>query len=255
MTLLLHGLIVSAMAVATYFSNEAIEEYIEPQVLEFEDVELVALGKPRDPSALPRIANPAPPKRAKREEVVLDEPPAEQAPVEELTEHKVDDPAEEVPPEPTRDELMKDAFAGLEGLHDPERPVNEDVPEGQEDGVVEGTLSQAAGDALMRTYSTKVNAAISKQWRVPATLDSEQIEGLSGEVVMLVYLSEDGYIREYRWDKRSQNEQFNLSIESALRRFRVDSGGRKLPLPDNEELRQLVLERPLRLSKWEYKGR
>jgi len=150
---------------------------------------------------------------------------------------------------------MKGAVAGLEGRNDPDRPVNEDAPEGQEDGVAEGTLSKAAGDALMRTYGAEVQKAISKHWRVPATVSDEEIESLTGQIRVKVFLSEEGYVRDWRWIERSNNEQFNQSVALAIRRFEVDGGGRKLPLPREEELKEKVLREFLRLSKWDYTPR
>ena len=80
------------------------------------------------------------------------------------------------------------------------------------------------------------------------------IDALEGAVSVQVFLSKDGYIRDYTFRKKSDNEQFNMSIERVLRRFHYQHGRRKLPLPDKEEIRNIVTTRPLNFNTWDYTG-
>lgn len=247
-TLLLHGLAVLLMAWATMSTNKALDEYIEPKVLEFEDVELLALGKERPPQALPRIANPAPAPRRKNE-IVLNKPDPKVVPIK-----KEPEPTEEKEPEVKTQERRKKLVHELDDLFDPERPTNDDVPAGHESGAVGGTLSDIAKSNLVGNYATKLKKEFSRVWTMPATVPAHEIIALQGQVVVAIYLSKTGYIRSYTWLKKSKNEQFNMSIELVIRRFQLNGGGRKLPLPDNEEVKQLVLKEALNLKQWEYTG-
>ncbi len=258
-TLVLHGTIVGRMALATMHSNEAIEEFIEPRIIEFEDVDLVALGEEKPPEALPRIANPPPPKAKAKKAVNLarrDDKAPKKAKEEPKDVPEKDEPPRDEPPnaEVEADDSNEDLLNELGDLHDPDRPVNTDTPAGSRDGAVGGTLSKAAVDNLMGTYVYKLKKEISRSWTVPATVPREEIASLQGAVSVQVFISKDGYIRDYSFLKKSGNEQFNLSIERVLRRYHYQHGRRKLPLPDKEEIRTIVTTNPLNLKTWEYTG-
>ncbi len=256
-TLLLHGTIVGLMALATMHSTEAIEEFIEPKIIEFEDVDLVALGEEKPPEALPRIANPAPKKAQPKKAVNLakrDDSTPEKEKEEPKDAPEKDTP--ETPPETNSEDNTDsndDLLDELDDLHDPNRPTNTDAPEGVADGAV-GGLSSAAVENLMGTYVYKLKKEISRVWTVPATVPREEIASLQGAVSVQVFLSKDGYVRDYKFLKKSSNEQFNLSIERVLRRFHYQHGRRKLPLPDKAEIRTIVMNNPLNLNTWEYTG-
>lgn len=237
--LLLHGLLVAVVVIGTYYGQQNIEDEIEPKMLKFDDVQLLALGEEKPPEALPRIANPEPAVKPE-EEVNLAQP---DEPVVELEKEEPEDVKED---KDAREKKMLDA---LSALNNPNRPTNDETPEGSAEGVVGGTISDAALANLMGTYQAKLLAEIASVWQIPSTLSDEEIERLAGQVAVYVRLSEEGYVVSYNFERESNNEQFNASIERVLRRFQV-SGGRKLPLPDNEEIRQMVLREGLKLVNW-----
>lgn len=74
---------------------------------------------------------------------------------------------------------------------------------------------------------------------------------------MSVYirLSQRGDVVSYEFKQRSGNEQFDASIERVIRKFQPSGGGKRLPLPENEEVRQIVIRQGLNLNAWEYTGR
>ena len=121
-TFALHGAVIVGMAIATMSTNQHIEEYIEPKMLEFEDVELLALGEERPPDALPRIANPAPRTRAP-DEVALNKS-EDAVPLKKKKEERI---------EAKKEDRRKNLLDELDDLHDPDRPTNDDAPAGHAD--------------------------------------------------------------------------------------------------------------------------
>ena len=248
-SLVLHGSIIGLVILGTMRSGEKFEEAAEEKMLTFEQVDLLALGEEKPPDALPRISNPARAK-VKPDEVAL-EPPTE-APV------PLPKPDE---PEPDRAEVSEEEqkrrdkmLAALSDLNDPMRPSNEDLPEGAAEGIAGGTLSDAAMANLMGTYQAKLTAEIQRYWVVPVTISKDEVAGLKDEVSVYVRVSPEGYIVSFKFTKRSGNDQFDDSIERVLRRFQVAGGGKKLPVPENPEVRDAVVAQGLKLSSWEYTG-
>lgn len=246
LTLLLHVTIIGLVAFGTSRTGSKMDEEIEPKMLQFEQVDLLTLGEEKPPEQLPRIANPAPPEK-RPDEIVLDTP---DEPVVELEKEEKPEAREKDEP----DERKKKMLDALSSLHNPNRPTNEEIPEGGEDGVVGGNVSDAALANLTATYAAKLNMQLSRMWEVPKTVDRGEISQLSGQVSVYVRLSSEGYVTSYRFTKKSENTQFNDSIDRLLKRFQVSYGGRKLPLPDQPEVRDAVLRQGLNLNSWEYTG-
>ncbi len=245
-TFSLHILIVLAVVIGTWHGEQAIEEDIEPHLLEFEKVELLALGEEKPPEALPRIANPEPVTK-EPDKVILEQP---KEPVVQLEKEKPKEAEEKE--EKDRKKRMLDA---LSALHNPNRPTNEDTPEGSEKGVVGGTISDAAMENLMGTYAAKLMAELTRTWEVPSTIDESEVAALSNQVQVYVRLSESGDIVSYKFTKKSDNDQFNASIDRVLKRFQLAYGGRKLPMPDDPAVKDAVLKQGLNLKTWEFTGR
>jgi hypothetical protein len=143
----------------------------------------------------------------------------------------------------------------LSDLHDPSRPTTDALPAGREDGVRGGTISDAAMANLMGTYQAKLLAELTRGWVMPTTISDDEIKRLSGQAAVYVRLSPEGHIVSYTWRKRSENDQFNDSIDRLLKRYQVAFGGQKLPLPDNDEVREAVIKQGLNLRNWEYTGK
>src|SRR5690554_1370553 len=239
-TFVLHATLVGAVIYGAYSSES--DHVDAPVMMEFQDVQLLALGEEKPPNQLPRIANPALPKV--QEDVVNLAKPAEEPPPQKTPEDKpeVKPPQKE---ESRRNKLLDD----LQDLNNPHRPSNEEVPEGSPDGVAAGTVSDAAMANMMNTYQAQLLDTLAKYWRVPSTLSPDEINALAGKVAVYVRLSESGHIVSFRFTAKSDNAQFDASIERLMSRFEV-SGGRKLPIPDATEVRELVLREGLNLRNW-----
>lgn len=244
-TFMLHAALVAAIILGTMHGQKDIEEEIEPQMLRFEKVDLLALGEEKPPNQLPRIANPEPLVQ-KPEEINLAKP---DEPVVDLEEEKEEERKED---EDARKKKINEALAAL---HNPNRPTNEDTPEGGTNGVVGGDITDAALANLMNTYVAKLVGELSKYWEVPSTIPPAEIQSLAGQVVVYVRLSDTGHVVTYQFREKSTNEQFNASIERLIRRFQVSGGGRTLPLPAEDEVRTVVVREGLNLEGWEYTGR
>lgn len=229
------------------------EEEKPEQKMEFEDVELLQLGEEKPDNQLPRISNPPAP-TPDQETVTLDQEESKEESEEEpeKTQEKT-----ESPPDPQaknddakeRKEKMEKAF---ENLHDPNRPTNQEVPEGSEKGLAGGTVSDEAMANMMKTYQARLLKKIGEYWEVPQTIPDSKLQELFGKATVYVRLSEEGNIVSYDFRRRTPNRQFNQSIERLLMKFQVSGGGHSLPLPDEKEVRQQVLERGLRLEQWRF---
>jgi hypothetical protein len=205
------------------------------QKMEFEDVELLQLGEDKPENQLPRISNPPAP-TPEQETVTLDQKETEM------------EPEEENEPEKTQEKTNK----AFEDLHDPNRPTNQEVPEGSEKGVSGGTVSDEAMANMMKTYQARLFQKISEYWEVPKAIPDAELQELFGEANVYVRLSKDGNIVFSDFRRRTSNRQFNRSIERLLEKFRVSGGGHTLPLPDDEEVRNKVLEQGLQLRQWHF---
>ena len=241
-TLLLHGLIAGLVVLGTWHKTERMEEQLAPKLLEFEDVELLALGEPKPKHQLDRLSNPPPPQETP--DVVPASPPPKDA----VVLDRPDKPPKDSPPPKPKDEKQarQDAMLdALSSLHDPERPVNTDLPDGHAQGVAGGKLSDAALANLMGTYAAKLKGAILSHRSAPTTLSEEQIKALDRTIAVYIRLSREGHIVSYAWRKRSGDDLFDESIETTLKKFMVQYGGRQLPVPDDAQVLQAVLEQGL----------
>lgn len=237
-TVVFHAGILGLVALGTWHKQETIEKTIEPKMLEFENVELLALGEKKPPEALPRIANPA--KRTKKpDKVTINKNPK----VPTIKPKKKKDEPKEVDDKPSKN--MLDA---LDSLHNPDRPTNTDTPAGGKAGIVGGTLSDAAMASLMNTYQAKLLIAFRKRRTVPTTLTDSQVKQFDKKAEIYIRLSKTGHIVKYKWVKKSGNAQYDDSIETTVKKFMVQFGAQKLPLPQQAEVKQEVLKKGLRLT-------
>lgn len=241
-SVLLHATIVAGVVLSALFGGRE-DAVAPPPMLEFESVELLALGEEKPPNQLPRIANPAPPK-VEEKAINLAKPEQPKPPEEKPVEPKVD----KTPPPDTQSRRNK-LLEGLEELNNPNRPSNDEVPEGSAQGVAGGTQSDAALANMMNTYQAHLLQALRKYWRVPSTLSDAEIKALAGTVSVYVRLSESGHVVTFRFVTQSANEQFNDSIARVLRQFEV-STGRQLPMPDDPQVRALVVREGLNMRNW-----
>lgn len=253
-TLVVHVGLIVAVVLGTLHGEVKLEEELSTKIIEFEEVELLALGVEKAPGKLPDIVNPPLPDQLPDEVAIEPDPNAVAIP-KDKEDKKLPKPQEPDKKQPEMDERKRKMLEALSDLHDPSRPTTDALPEGSEQGVVGGTLSDAAMANLMGTYQAKLLTELTRNWVVPSTIPEEDVRKLSGEAVVYVRLSPEGHVVSYVWKKRTSNEQFDDSIERLLKRYQVAFGGQTLPLPDNEEVRGAVLKQGLNLKNWEYTGR
>lgn len=239
-SLLFHGAVGGIMVWGTLFSEKDMEEDVQPMMMEFEEVELLALGEEKPPEQLPRLANPAPPE-VEEDAVNL---AAEQTPEEkkEEEEEKKDRERED------RKKRMQDA---LSELNNPNRPSNTDTPEGREEGVAGGTATDPELASKMNTFQAKLKAAIVQNWEVPTTLTDDEVEQLAGKVTVRARLSSTGRILNYQFVDESGNEQFDASIKAVLDKFSASGGGKQFPMPNDPDVTRQIIRQPLTLKKWD----
>jgi outer membrane biosynthesis protein TonB len=239
-TVALHILIAVGAFILTHVDATVVEEKAKEELIPFTPVELIRLGEKKPPKQLPRIANPAPPQKEEKVVNLNQKPDPDKVVI------KKEEPKDAVVVK-KKEESAKDL---LNALHNPNRPVNSDKPEGREDGVVEGNVVDDSLKSLLNTYQAQVLRAILKEWRVPQTVSEDRAKELAGKIRVKVRLSPEGNIVNYTFTARSGDLQFDNSVEETVRRFQVLTGNKRLPMPEEEGLKSLVLDRGLTLSGW-----
>jgi len=203
-----------------------------PELSKAIPVQLVRLGKPRDPKLLPRKVRPPPPgpkdapappepKSKPREgpNVALDRTPPEKT----KRKRRATDP-----------ELSDAAKRLLQS--GAERELDEaieriETPEGSPLGAPEGTTSDPQG--AVDAYTVEVQRRLQAQYKIPKTIPSAQRPFLEAEVIL--YINRDGSVRRFEFVKRHPNEQFTSALEALLRTI-------EFPSPPKERARELATE-------------
>jgi outer membrane biosynthesis protein TonB len=243
-TFLVHFAVMLAVVIGTITQSKAIEKEAEITMAPFTPVELIKLGVERPPNALPRISNPAP--KTVKEDVVNLANKAKSP--DEVVLEKKEDPKPKDAVRVKKKERVNDL---LDSLHNPNRPVNDDKEEGRASGVVGGTSLDEAQAHLMNTFKAKIQRAIISQWRVPQTITRQRAAELASKVRISVRISPEGYVVSWRMTRKSEDAQFNAACEDAVRKFSAKSGtGRKLPMPDDPEIRALLVKKGIALTRW-----
>jgi outer membrane biosynthesis protein TonB len=180
---------------------------------------LVALGKPRDKSLLPRKELPPPPGGGPVTAPVAAKPGASRpAPV-----AKAAKPQRQ----PSRQELMEKALARAAGRAREDAPETDPDRPGQENGSPEGSAEASeAGDA----YFTAIHDAIQANYVVPSVVSERERMALSATV--LVYIGAQGQMLKHELQKPSGNPLIDSALEAALRKT-------QLPPPPKELARLL----------------
>lgn len=266
-SMILHGLILGVAVLSVLLGSSVGEEESEYLNVVFDEVELLAFGEIRDPNELPRLSASAP---AAAEEVILESDP-DPLPVEEPP------PEPEIAPEPTpepavdQEALRREREREEEARREEERRraaearearrqaalarhsqggPGDQMPEGSPEGVVGGTVSDAALADMRATYQVRIRQELERIWEVPVTISDEELTRLAGQVRVSVRVAESGHIISYQFSSRSENAQFDESIERVLQRFQRDRGGRTLPMPEDQALKAEILRGGMNLSNW-----
>ncbi|MBX2811750.1 MAG: TonB C-terminal domain-containing protein [Myxococcales bacterium] len=184
--------------------------------LEAMPVELVTLGKPREPELLPRKITPQPPPQ----------PPPDPAPADVALESiQQPEPAKPEPEEPKVQKpksrrkrvrkLSATARKLLEGRdEDLDRALKKlDDPEGSEDGSPLGTTTNRAAAAT--AYEGQVATVLRSRYQLPTTIPPSQRRFLEAEIIL--YINRRGTITRYEYAKRHSNTAFMSALENLLR--------------------------------------
>lgn len=200
-------------------------QHRRPQVVELPNaipVQLVALGKKRDPELLPRKMAPDPPPEAPPDEGVA------------LDTGKKDEPAkpkdDEKKSEKKDTKLSAAARRLLEGSDNRLDSALErlDEREGDPDGDVQGTTTDRANAAA--GYQRAIIKALKTAYRLPETIPASQRQFLKAQV--LLFIERDGSISKFEFVESHPNEIFMGALDSLLRAI-------KLPPPPASEAASL----------------
>ena len=180
-----------------------------PKVINSIPVQLVKLGRPRDPNLLPQITRPPPP------------PPDEGIALDTQNNAKPTEQTKEKP-KPKDPQLSDAAKRLLEQDSDLDRGrIEED--EGQLDGSKYGTVTEAQNAAA--GYLAQVGNVLQQSYKLPATIAESERRFLSAEVIL--YIEADGTISKYEFQQIHPNEAFKRALELMLQQL-------KLPPPPKE---------------------
>ncbi len=180
-------------------------------------VELVTLGKKRDPKLLPRIV-----------EEPKAEAPEEAVPIETKADKTV--PVETKKKEKKPKQLSDAAKRLLEGKPDKlDRALkNIEEREGDPEGDIHGTTTDPTKAA--QGYMKAIISTLKENYRLPETIPASQRGFLRASVVL--FIERDGSIARYEFTQRHPNELFMAALDSLLKSI-------KLPPPPAAQASQL----------------
>jgi outer membrane biosynthesis protein TonB len=164
-------------------------------------VELVRLGKPRDPKLLPRIQRPPPPPKAE-DAVALDS--AESPPKK-----------PETAPKPTPKKSLKLSQAAEKFLAEADLDQafeRIEDREGDARGSVEGTAVRA--DNIAQGYLAEITQTLKAQYRLPETIPASERHFLTARVVLKI--RRDGQILSHEILEIHPNPQFREALVGLL---------------------------------------
>lgn len=182
-----------------------------PQLQDAIPVQLVRLGKPRDPKLLPRKVQPAPPGPKDAPAPPKPTPEPTKGPNVALEGKKPERRTKETARE-LSDAAKKLLQAGSDKKLD-EALKRIEEPEGSPFGAPEGTTTDPQG--LIDPYTQEVQRRLQAQYRIPKTIPAAQRPFLEAEVIL--YINRDGSVRRFEFVKRHPNEQFIGALEALLR--------------------------------------
>ncbi len=196
LSLLLHGGAFAAISYAQWLKAP------RPQIQNAIPVELVKLGKPRDPNLLPRKVRPPPP------------PPDEGINLD--TKNSKKPPPKRRKPEKTQDKMSDAARRLLEARPDPDldkalAKIEED--EGAADGSIYGTTTDP--NKAAKGYAAKVSALLHQRYSVPELIPKAQRRFLVAEVIL--YVESSGRISRHEFIKEHPNKLFMNALVRLLK--------------------------------------
>jgi hypothetical protein len=195
-TVAVHAVVFGAMWLARAHASKD----TGPILGNFVDAQLVKFGKPRDMKFLPHKEG-STKKTVENAEIKLARDA--NAPINE----KKDEKADVDPLKKTHTEMFKQA------MDDDRPPAIEQT--GSLTGSKAGTATEAKGDPYILALIDKIGSA----WTVPTTLRDDQLRTLSADVCLTI--DANGNLTEWKWLKKSDNSQFDSSLEASLGQIKI----------------------------------
>ena len=226
--------------------------FAESHKIEFETVQakLVKLGEERDKKLLPRITQPKPAPKSekkdpkpepKKEEKLAEKvqpkpdgkanslkPKEEPKPAEKVKKHE--EPKEEKKKTSSLDELL--AGDVMEKIKRDARA--EESKEGAKDGVEDGDVTDPALALKANMYIRQISVLIKKNWNIPSIISADERKKLMTKIYFKITYS--GEVYDIKIKSSSGNSVYDSSVIEAVKK----TG--KLPLPDDKNLKKLVLK-------------
>lgn len=224
--------------------------FAESHKIEFETVQakLVKLGEERDKKLLPRITQPKPMPKSEKKDPKTEPKKEEKA----EAKPKPDGKANSLKPkeEPKKAEKVKkdekpkeekkkassldDLLAGdvMEKIKRDARA--EESKEGAKDGVEDGDVTDPALALKANMYARQVSKKIKENWNIPSIISADERKKLMTKVYFKITYSGDVY--DIKIKASSGNSVYDSSVIEAVKK----TG--KLPLPDDKNLKKLVLK-------------
>ena len=243
-SLIIHILVLIFFASGLWFA--------ESHRIEFESVQakLVKLGEERDKKLLPRITQPKPAPKSekkdpkpepKKEEKVVEKPkpkpdgkanslkPKEEPKPAKKTE-KNEPPKEEKKKASSLDELLSGDV--MEKIKRDARA--EETKEGAKDGVEDGDVTDPALAMKANMYARQISRLIRQNWSIPSIISADERRNLIARIYFKITYS--GEVYDIKIKSSSGNSVYDSSVIEAVKKTA------KLPLPDDKNLKKLVLK-------------
>jgi hypothetical protein len=200
-SLILHIGILGGVVYAQYAKGHRKREFTSVPV------QLVKLGKKRDPNLLPQLTKPPPAAPPPDEGIALD------------TENKAK-PTQQTKdqPKPQKEPQMSDAAKRLlENAKDLDERYREVEDEGDPNGSIYGTTTDPTNAAT--GYLAEVSVVLQQNYSLPKTIAESERRFLSAEVVLFV--ERDGTISKYEFGNIHPNEAFRRALEALLKTVKL----------------------------------
>ena len=243
-SLILHILVLIFLGSGLWFA--------ESHRIEFDSVQakLVRLGEERDKKLLPRITQPKPAPKSekkdpkpepKKEEKAVEKPkPKPDGKANSLKPKEEPKPAEKVKKnEPPKEEKKKasslDELLSGDVMEKIKRDARaEETKEGAKDGVDDGDVTDPALALKANMYIRQISKLIKQNWSIPSIISAEERKNLMTRIYFKITYS--GEVYDIRIKSSSGNSVYDNSVIEAVKKTA------KLPLPDDKNLKKLVLK-------------
>ncbi|MBP5407468.1 TonB family protein [bacterium] len=243
-SLVLHVLVLIFLGSGLWFA--------ESHRIEFDSVQakLVKLGEERDKKLLPRITQPKPAPKSekkdpkpepKKEEKPLEKPkPKPEGKANSLKPKEEPKPAEkirknETPKEEKKKASSLDELLSGDVMEKIKRDARaEETKEGAKDGVDDGDVTDPALALKANMYIRQISKKIKENWSIPSIISAEERKNLMTRIYFKITYS--GEVYDIRIKSSSGNSVYDNSVIEAVKKTA------KLPLPDDKNLKKLVLK-------------